>query len=172
MLDSRKEDLLKQLYYNNYPIMLRYGLKLVGDRALVLDVIQGLFLKFYEMGLNLEMHPAPDAYVIKSFRRELIKVEKKYYGTENKLQTDSVQYSYEDILIQKENSFEQNTKLVKLLNSLTDRQREIIWLHYFEGKTYSEVAEILDVNYQSILNNLQRSFRKIRNEFPRGVESL
>lgn len=151
--------------------MFRYGSKLAGDSSLVKDVIQDLFLRFYEKEIDLTGHPAPDAYIIKSFRRDLIKVmQKRASGPvpENM----PVLYTPDDLLIKAENSNAQKVQVMKMLNALSHRQREIIWLHYFEDKSYREIADILDVNYQSVLNNLQRAFRKIRNEFPSIDERL
>ncbi len=148
--------------------MLRYGLKLVGDRAHVEDTIQSLFLQFIEKGLDIQEHPAPDAYVLKSFRRELLRSNQnrlKKIGTS----MGEIEFSPEDFMIQDEESGIQKAQIVELLNTLTSRQKEIILLHYFESKSYQEIADLLDVNYQSVLNNLQRSFQKIRKAFPEGL---
>lgn len=159
---------LRKLYGKTYPIMLRYGLKLVGDRAHVEDTIQSLFLQFIEKGLDIQEHPAPDAYVLKSFRRELLRSNQnrlKKVGTS----MGEIEFSPEDFMIQDEESGIQKAQIVELLNTLTSRQKEIILLHYFESKSYQEIADLLDVNYQSVLNNLQRSFQKIRKAFPEGL---
>ncbi|MBY5959155.1 sigma-70 family RNA polymerase sigma factor [Membranicola marinus] len=159
---------LRKLYGKTYPIMLRYGLKLVGDRAHVEDTIQSLFLQFIEKGLDIQEHPAPDAYVLKSFRRELLRSNQnrlKKIGTS----MGEIEFSPEDFMIQDEESGIQKAQIVELLNTLTSRQKEIILLHYFESKSYQEIADLLDVNYQSVLNNLQRSFQKIRKAFPEGL---
>src|SRR5680860_683277 len=160
---------LKQLYHRNYPAMLRYGLKLVGNKGMVEDVIQSLFLKFFQKKLNIGNHPARDAYIVKSFRRELLRQSKsrnKHSGEPIPVQ---IQYSHEDFIIQEEEFKQQKRRIAELLNTLTPRQKEIILLHYFESRSYQEIADILDMNYQSVLNNLQRSFRKIRKEFPEGI---
>lgn len=169
-LMKRAEDKydLRKLYGRNYPTMLRYGLKLVGDKAFVEDVIQSLFLQFFKNKLDIKTHPAQDAYIIKSFRRELLRQFKSRVKISGDVVPDQIQYSPEDFVIMEEESVVRKNQIAELLNTLSESQREIILLHYFESKSYQEIAEILDVNYQSVLNNLQRSFRKIRKEFPDG----
>ncbi|HLU92706.1 MAG TPA: sigma-70 family RNA polymerase sigma factor [Membranihabitans sp.] len=173
MPQNRTKAFLKQLYYNNYPVLLRYGVKLVGDRPLVKDVIQSLFLRFFENNTDLTGHPAPDAYVVKSFRRALLRniqvLNLVDYTVPEKMGTGFIQYSHEDLWIQEEETAHHKNKVLDILNSLSDRQREIVWLHYYEEKSYQEIAEILDINYQSVLNNLQRAFRKIRSVYPDGI---
>lgn len=165
--DEDKYD-LKQLYHRNYPTMLSYGLKLVGNKAMVEDAIQSLFLQFYNKKLNLQDHPAPDGYIVKSFRRELLRQNKSRIKMAGKSMPVHIQFSPEDFIIMEEESNARKSQISELLNTLTHRQKEIVLLHYFESKSYQEIADILDMNYQSVLNNLQRSFRKIRKEFPEG----
>lgn len=162
---------LRLLYHRNYPTMLRYGIKLVGDKSLVEDVIQSLFLKLFEKKLNIQDHPAPDAYIVKSFRRELLRQNKGRIRITGESIPVHIQFSPEDFIIMEEESNASKSQTAELLNTLTDRQKEIVLLHYFESKSYQEIADILDMNYQSVLNNLQRSFRKIRKEFPGGFSS-
>jgi len=162
---------LRKLYGKNYPTMLRYGLKLVGDKTFVEDVIQSLFLQFFKNELDIKNHPAQDAYIIKSFRRELLRQYKNRVKISGEVVPDQIQYSPEDFVIMEEDSMVRRNQIAELLNTLSQRQKEIVLLHYFESKSYQEIADILDINYQSVLNNLQRSFRKIRKEFPEGFSS-
>lgn len=170
MSKIRQIDLLKQLYFDNYNVMLRYGLKLVGDEAMVKDGIQKLFLELYEKKPNLSNHPNPNGYIIKSFRRTLLRTKKTYFqkGENFPFLDQDFDRSPEQIWVDKEEIQAEKSSIVTLLNSLSQRQKEIIYLHFFEEKTYREIADILDINYQSVLNNMQRAFRKIRLRYPDG----
>ena len=52
------------------------------------------------------------------------------------------------------------------LRLLTDRQREIIYYRYIEELSIEEIASLMDMNYQSVQNSIQRSIKKIRESFP------
>lgn len=171
MPQDRKEVFLKELYYKNYPILIRYGSKLVGDQSLVKDVIQDLFLRFFEKKIDLTEHPAPAAYVVKSYRRELLRAQSRSQINPPEMDIPVVEYSHEDLMIQDETLESQKSRLLNILNTLPTRQREIIWLHYYEELSYQEIAHILNVNYQSVLNNLQRAFKKIRSVYPHGLQN-
>lgn len=54
----------------------------------------------------------------------------------------------------------------EVLSLLTDRQREIIYYRYIEELSIEEIASLMDMNYQSVQNSIQRSIKKIRESFP------
>jgi RNA polymerase sigma factor (sigma-70 family) len=55
--------------------------------------------------------------------------------------------------------------LNKLLNDLPGRQKEALYLRYHQGLTVDQIAEILDVNYQSANNLLHRALLHLRKEW-------
>ena len=54
------------------------------------------------------------------------------------------------------------SKITELLNQLPKRQKEVIYLHYFEDMDYNQIAEIMSINYQSVLNLTQKALQKLR----------
>ena len=46
---------------------------------------------------------------------------------------------------------------------LTKRQQEIIHYRYVEELSLEEIAQLLNINYQSVANLLQRALKKMRN---------
>ena len=52
-----------------------------------------------------------------------------------------------------------------MLESLTPRQKEVLYYRYMKNLTYDEIGEIMQMNYQSTLNLIQRSIKKLRETF-------
>jgi RNA polymerase sigma-70 factor (ECF subfamily) len=50
----------------------------------------------------------------------------------------------------------------KILNSLTQEQRETLKLHFFEGYTFAEIAERLGQSYSNVRNHHYRGLEKLR----------
>jgi RNA polymerase sigma-70 factor (ECF subfamily) len=50
----------------------------------------------------------------------------------------------------------------KILEDLTQDQRETFWLHFFEGYTFTEIAEKLGQSYASVRNHHYRGLEKLR----------
>lgn len=58
------------------------------------------------------------------------------------------------------------------LNTLTSKEKSIIVLRYFEDKKLEEIAEILDMNLNTIKSMLYRSLKKLRIELSEGEEAI
>jgi RNA polymerase sigma-70 factor (ECF subfamily) len=50
----------------------------------------------------------------------------------------------------------------KILEDLTQDQRETFWLHFFEGYTFTEIAEKLGQSYANVRNHHYRGLEKLR----------
>jgi len=60
-----------------------------------------------------------------------------------------------------------NTTIPRLLDSLTEYQRNTLSLHFFEGYTFSEIAVKLDQSLGNIRNHYYRGLEKLRKQmFP------
>lgn len=56
----------------------------------------------------------------------------------------------------------QNENLAAALSHLTDRQRQVIELHFGQGYQYKEIAAILGCDPSAVTRLLQRAFKQIR----------
>jgi RNA polymerase sigma-70 factor (ECF subfamily) len=56
----------------------------------------------------------------------------------------------------------------KMLDTLTQEQRETLTLHFFEGYTFEEIAEKLGQSYANIRNHHYRGLEKIRKHLAAG----
>ena len=56
----------------------------------------------------------------------------------------------------------QNEHLSAALSRLTDRQRQVIELHFWQGYQYKEIAVILGCDPSAVTRLLQRAFKQIR----------
>ena len=54
-------------------------------------------------------------------------------------------------------------KITEALNNLSSRQREAIYLRYFEELDFDTIAIIMDMNVQSVRNTLHRGLQAMRN---------
>src|SRR5262249_4864276 len=50
----------------------------------------------------------------------------------------------------------------KILQSLTEEQRETLRLHFFEGCTFTEIAEKLGQSYANVRNHHYRGLERVR----------
>jgi DNA-directed RNA polymerase specialized sigma subunit, sigma24 homolog len=58
----------------------------------------------------------------------------------------------------------QYKKIQNLLNKLTSRQREVVYLKYFKGLSNEEIALTLGINKQSVANLLSEAIRQMKKD--------
>jgi RNA polymerase sigma factor (sigma-70 family) len=58
---------------------------------------------------------------------------------------------------------ETRDKVIHLLNQLTPRQRHAIYLHYFENLKFETIAQIMEMQVQSVRNSISRGLQAMRN---------
>lgn len=154
----------------HYPLLLNYGTKISKDQSLVEDCIQELFIYLWEHRSTLADVVVVKAYLIKSLRRRVInqlttKDQKLVDRVENfsdDLRGSFFTFSHEKFLIDLENSEVVQTKLNSAIANLPDRQREAIFLKYYSGLSYEEIAQVMDMEKQSVANVLRRALLSLR----------
>ena len=157
---------LATLFEAHYDALYNYGVKLTSDEELVKDCIQNLFQKLWRRRDGLRPVQVVKAYLFKALRRHL--------GDETKLlrqhrhllpnYTDSfeVVYSHEEFLIAQQSDSEQSTQLLTALNQLSKRQREALYLKFFDGFSYERIAEVMSLNIQSVRNLVFNALKAVR----------
>ncbi len=134
------------------------------------DCIQELFLKLWHRRQSLTDVREVTPYLYKSLRRCLVDALRegparfRLWNTDDEAHLE-VSFSHEEFLISQQIDADQRQQLTTALNALTKRQREAIHLRYFEGFEPGQIAQIMDLNEQSVYNLLHRSIRVLRDNF-------
>lgn len=158
--------LFKKVFKKYYPKLFGYGLKLSNNSKEVEDCIQELFENIWKRRSELDHIESPNVYLFVSLRRKLLKRTKKSERHRQKFNylkhKDRIEFSKEDLIIKNENLKEQKKELAQALNQLSDRQKEILFLYFYNGLSYREIEEILSINRQSIRNHIYRAMKVLR----------
>lgn len=159
---------LANIFREHYDGLYFYGMKLVQDEELVKDCVQNLFLKLWARRENLGAIKIVKPYLLKALRRhigdEAVALNKKKNLQEQFLYEFDFTFSHEDFLIATQNSKEQGESLAAALNGLSKRQREAIFLKFYEGLDYEKIAEIMALNIQSVRNLIHQSLKLLKGQ--------
>lgn len=147
--------------------MYNYGYKIIGEREIVKDSVQELLTEIWQNRARLGDTNSIKSYLFKSLRRKLIRLkaksEKRLMKSlsffENKLETVS---SHEFVMIAEQISMERREKLLSMLDKLTKRQREVIFLRYFEELNYEQIAQVMELNKQTVYNLLHHALDQLK----------
>ena len=144
-----------------------YGCKILAEREVVKDAIQELFIELWKNRRSLGETTAILFYLFKSLRRKLIRIQSKnsksiFVRLSSHLK-EEVSPSHEFFLIAEQVSTEQREKLIALLDRLTKRQREAIFLRYFEELSFEKIAGIMNLSKQAVYNLISQALEHLRN---------
>ena len=155
----------EEIYVQNYNRLLRYGILIHRDAEVVADVVQDLFVWVWQHSSQLEKINNIQVYLFKSLKRNLL----RYLCTHDNLvrnfqHTDILKSdpNMEDRIIMDETEGHHQRWLSQQLKSLPSKQKEVIYLRYYEGLTYDEIAEILSKSNQVVRNYSSRALKQIR----------
>ena len=106
-------------------------------------------------------------YLLQSIRYKMIRVISDHYKRAAEEVTDEpFTVSAEDLRIQQEKDIERNQQLSAAMESLSPRQREIIYLRFYLGLSYREICAILSMEYQIARNHLSQGLKRLRSLLP------
>ena len=79
---------------------------------------------------------------------------------------------YEQKIIQNESALQMADQLHTLLNQLPRRQKEVIYLKYFNDLSREEIAAIMHIAPQTVSNQLQIALRWLQGNWKLVLKSL
>ncbi|MEM7660450.1 MAG: sigma-70 family RNA polymerase sigma factor, partial [Bacteroidota bacterium] len=129
------------------------------------ECIQELFVYLFESHASLGDVKHIKTYLFVSLRRrilEKITQERRRETKGRELLSSDVQFFAEDVSLQTEEQIKLREGLVETLNQLPWRQREAIYLRYYNRLSTKEIAEVMGASNQTILNTLYQALTKIR----------
>jgi len=156
------------LFKMHYSSLHNYGLKISNNQCLTEDCLQDFFVYLFENRNTIGHVKSIKSYLFVSYKRVLIKkiIKERRFLNYDVLTHSlaSFEFSPEDISIQQEFTSLKTTCLANMLNTLSPREREAIYLKYYSGLKVSEIALAMEISYQSTLNTIQKAFVKLRKE--------
>lgn len=142
------------------------GLQFTSDKELVRDCIHDIFVKIYDNRTRMKPVYNLRVYLFIALRNSISTTLKKQKMWFDEFEEDSVNISdnnsIEDDFINKELENNRQRLMSDILASLTMRQKEVVHYRFIQAMNMEEICTIMDMNYQSVQNLIQRSIKKIK----------
>ena len=156
-----------QMYQKYVRLLLIYGLKIWQNEEAVRDEVQDLFIELWKSRERLQSTDNIKIYLFQALRYKLIRQKTKQEATLIDLSavpnTDFLrEHSHESFLIDEENKNENSQKLQKVMQDLPPRQQEVLHLRFYQGCSNEEIAQIMDIKYQSVSNLMYKSLEFLK----------
>ncbi|MFC0186482.1 RNA polymerase sigma factor, sigma-70 family [Pseudarcicella hirudinis] len=160
------EEAFELIYRTHSSTLLSYGKRICPDHDLVKDALQDVFVEIWKRRENLRDLHTIKFYLFRVMRNRLTLLMQNNltsYGDDfPEKNEDLLSPSIDFILMEQETITHQQTKLQEAISSLPSRQREAIMLAFYEDFSNEEIAKIMGINYQSVLNHLNRAYLSLR----------
>jgi RNA polymerase sigma factor (sigma-70 family) len=161
-----REEAFSVLFHTYYKVLYNYGKKFSADPAFVEDCIQELFGHLWKSRRNLNTPQSVKNYLLKAFRRHI----QRRTARQGRLSFLSLKSSYhfsfvfspEHLLLDEQTAREQQAKLAAIVNKLSKRQREAIYLKFYNELDYEAIASVMSISYQSARNLVHEAVKVLR----------
>ncbi|WP_316828257.1 sigma-70 family RNA polymerase sigma factor [Pedobacter miscanthi] len=144
-----------------------YGSKFTKDKDLIKECIQDLFVGLWTKRNSVGNPEHVKHYLYKSFRHAIFK--KTFQLSKNETYEETENYSFqvvlnvEESIIDYEKQVQISEQLQNALAKLTARQREAIFLKFYEQLSYEEIAEVMGITVKAGYKIMARSLDYLRN---------
>lgn len=175
-LRSGDEEAFSLLFERYYSPLVNYGKTLMSESDIVKDCVQDVFVNIWSYRYKLNDAIAVRAYLLSCVRKRIARYHEREHIFSKVKDVDSLDFlfdfSIEEQLIADETMAIKVQQLNRLINHLPTRQKEALYLRYHQGLSVEQVAEVLNMNYQSTKNLLHRAILQLRKDFPISVLAL
>ena len=167
------EAAFQQLHQQHIRHLLNYGLRLHGSLSAVEDCIQDVFIELWQYRQRLAQPISVRFYLLRALRNRLraqYRQDQPFVSGwdddgeqtgQNRLPFDT-EPSAEEQLIALDIDAERKALIHQTLQTLSARQREIIYLRYFNDLTYEQICEVMQINYQTARSQIYSALKLIR----------
>lgn len=168
---SKQSDntIIDTIYRAHIHDLFSYALHLGFDRETCQDAIHDVFYKLCMDQVQLDQIKNIRFYLLRALKNRLLDIYKQKRGI-FELPLDviadelpfTIRVTVEDELIQSEEEEKTRVMIEAMLHSLSDRQREIIYLRYTHECDYEEISDLMNISVPSCRKLLHKAILKLR----------
>jgi RNA polymerase sigma factor (sigma-70 family) len=172
---KKDNELAFSILYKKYTQRLyNYGMHSCHDHDLVMDCLQELFASIWEKRSSLSVVHSVSSYLFKSFRRLLVKKltwRRRFLLSMEAQQERSFEFSLpvEQGIENDELQAAQAEKLKRSISGLSKRQREAIFLKFYNDLSYSDIASIMELQVDSVYNIISKAIDCLRQQLKNTI---
>lgn len=164
------QEALNMIYNAHIDNLYHYGMHFCRDAERVKDCLQDLFqcLWLDREQLNSDVRNIR-SYLITSLRRRLLRSLEKSRRNSTEELRESFDFELipptEDTIIQNENYHERVKRLHEGIAMLSRRQREAIYLRFYQNLSYDEIAKLMMMKVESVYNLISKAVGLLKDLF-------
>lgn len=152
----------ERLFRRYYRLLCDYGRSILGDRELAEDVVQEVFIYFWNNREVIHIQMSVKAYLYTAVRHGALNVLKKQLieRKHNPQLTEFVEF-----LQTSEYSDEEQEEINRIRQVMTELPKQclkVFLMSAVDGKKYQEIADELDISINTVKTHISKAYRLIR----------
>jgi RNA polymerase sigma factor (sigma-70 family) len=167
------------LLYNKYirPLT-QYGLKFIVDLPAVEDCLHDVFVWLWTNRHKLSIDYSVKSYLFKSVRTSMLHLLEKQNRLSALHPEQEHEYRFELQLtpeaqvLQNEHMRLIRQQIESVLNKLTAKQKEVIYLRYYEGLCFEDIAQNMNLSVKACYKLMGRAIATLRENIPDSLVVL
>ena len=154
----------ESLFKQHYAELVRFGQKYLSDYESAEEIVQNLFVKFWENRNNIKIEQSHRAYLFSATRNACL----------NEIKHQNIKTSYinsvvhatmeEDDVVTTVEVDELDSRINNAINQLPEGRRKIFLMSRHEGMKYKEIALALGLSIKTVENQMGNAIKHLRNE--------
>ncbi len=169
-MDSKQiqtEKELKELMNKYYSQLCVVSVQYTDSLEIAEDIVQDVFLRFWEENKLLSVETNPKAYLFRSVRNASIDyIRKNNYRVFTDIEEANLiseeEISEEELSLQYE-------RLYRIIGQLSPQERTVLNAIVVENKRYKEVAEEMNISVNTVKTYFAKALRTLRKELPLSI---
>lgn len=160
-LKNGDESGLRPMFDIYYSPLCVFALKYIDSFDLAEDLVQGVFIQFWEKRSVKQLHGSLKSYLFTAVKNNAL----NYIRQNKKFRIEELDDEF-DLLMEESSDKEdlelKKQKLYKELESLPPQSRKVFEAIIFDDKRYKEVAEELDISVNTVKTHYSRALKQLR----------
>lgn len=171
-------DAFTQLYNKYIQPLTQYGLKFMADLPAVEDCLHDVFVWLWANRHKLDMHTSVKSYLFKAVRTTML----HWLHKQNRLRglnpgeepgyPFELQLTPETRVLHNEDQLQLRQQLEGVFRNLTAKQKEVIYLRYYEGLNFEEIARNMNLSVKACYKLMGRALSILREKMPGSLVLL
>ena len=169
-IKSGDKTAFRVLFDEYYFSLCLYANSIINDMNLSQDIVSDCFVKLWERRGTIQIESSVNYYLSTSVKNSIYSYLRS--PESRKVDFEEVISNFEHATNEEYNIEKDQTilQVQKLIEKLPEQRKRILELAAFKGKTYPEIAAILNISVNTVKTQMARSYRFLREEL--GKENL
>lgn len=156
----------ERIYKSYYPILFNYARQFHVNEVTADDAIQDVFIEIWESRSRLKINSLKP-YLFRCLRNKISKLLSKNLKEKSKADKywhEEFETEYEPDRLSLEANQKSNSEqqLIVNIKKLSPKQREIIFLIYYNGLSHAQAAEVLGIKIKTTYNQVHKAINTLK----------